>query len=143
MDVKVRVWDEKSKKMFYPEFPSVGILTDGTAVFDNGYCEGVVEHWIPNDQCVFMLDTGLKDKNGKKIYGGDIIRIEEHHFSPCNFVVEFSEVNHCWWVSSTSKDYIGASDFSFSFSDLNGFEYDSYVVGNIYENPDLIPEEKS
>jgi uncharacterized phage protein (TIGR01671 family) len=90
------------------------------------------------DTHIIQQSTGLKDKNGKEIYEGDIIRIYEHIFSPYNFIVEFSKANHCWWFSGVEEDEFGMSKKSFSFSDLNGFNFDSEIIGNIYKNPELL-----
>jgi uncharacterized phage protein (TIGR01671 family) len=89
------------------------------------------------DRWILMQYTGLKDRNGKEIYENDGLRIEDHTFSPMDFVVTWSEVNHCWWLSSVEKDEYGYPKQSLSFSQLNGFESDAEVIGNIFENPEL------
>lgn len=73
--------------------------------------------------------TGLKDKNGKEIYEGDIVRdevAEEKYslFEPAIFTVEWVEMGFLLRdKSGTIWDY-----------SLRGME----VIGNIYENPELI-----
>ncbi len=91
-----------------------------------------------DEKTIFMQFTGLKDKNGKEIYEGDVVRVYEHTFSPYDFIVEFSEVNYCWWLTGVITREDGTSFQSYSFSNLNGFQSDCEVIGNIYENEDLL-----
>lgn len=75
---------------------------------------------------------GLKDKNGKEIYEGDIIHSEIH--KPAHYQIEFIEGGFC----ATHPDLEGYP------IDINHF-YPSIgcqieVIGNIYENPSLLSE---
>ena len=68
--------------------------------------------------------TGLTDKNGKKIFEGDIINIEYDETVVENAVVE----------------YVGASFYG--STDYDNWELDGYyeieVIGNIHDNPELL-----
>ena len=70
--------------------------------------------------------TGLTDKNGKKIFEGDIVNIEYPDAVICNTVI----------------NYIGAGFFGSKFDD--DWELDGYVslevIGNIHDNPELLSE---
>ena len=70
--------------------------------------------------------TGFTDKNGKKIFEGDIVNIEYPDAVVCNTVI----------------NYIGASFFGRRFDD--DWELDDYVslevIGNIHDNPELLSE---
>ncbi len=74
-----------------------------------------------------MQYTGLKDKNGKEIYEGDIIK-------------DFFFSNHevVWMMQDGFNGYYakrGINPVSFiSLESLNGVD----IVGNIYENPEFI-----
>ena len=70
-----------------------------------------------------MQFTGLHDKNGKEIYEGDIIAFR-------NEKGEITLKGEIYWESRNAK-------FS-DFSPKNQVE----VIGNIYENPELLEESK-
>ena len=85
------------------------------------------EAWDSFNDVELMQYTGLKDKNGKEIYEGDIIDGENIG----HMVVEWSE---CRQAFVNIKDEV-----------LDGFYIQTYklnkyfkVIGNIYENPELM-----
>lgn len=88
------------------------------------------------------LDTigqfiGLKDKNGKDIYNGDIINAHRNDANfPLNYVVVFNEKELCFrmrWVGRF-KAGDGFYDESLLFNAYKVFE----VIGNIHQNPELL-----
>ena len=80
----------------------------------------------------FMENTGLKDKNGKYIYEGDIVTVNgtwdciiEYKQSSCAFVLK--SIDSRW-----STGY---------FSNYDDIEEMLEVIGNIYENKELVENE--
>jgi len=119
-EIKFRAWD--SKKMVYlapleVENQNMGLILSGNI---DGKPEAVMQY------------TGLQDKTGRDIYEGDIIEAYGYVQKP-KMVVKFDEkmagfIPFIWKQAYEYVDYIGY----FSYEDW------CIVVGNIYENPELL-----
>ena len=68
MDIEIRAWNSAESKMYY----NVGIrpVGNGSTVFDEN---GPIEDMY-GSRPTTMLYIGLRDKHGKKIFVGDILR---------------------------------------------------------------------
>jgi hypothetical protein len=90
----------------------------------------------PIDKIELMQSTGLKDKNGKEIFEGDIVQFED-----CYTETDFLYVNTGiveWSQGSftiTNRDSVLMEDL------LDGDSLDVTIIGNIYENPELLEDE--
>ncbi len=129
---KFRIWDLSSRLLIYPltiEFTQEGDVasyryldTHGKLKTDWTTAGGIT-------QC-----TGIKDKNGKEIYEGDIIGIScgeraTVKWSDFNYD-EYGTYVECWMVNDSSlSDLDWNSTFTFA------------VIGNIYENQNLMENE--
>ena len=126
-NLKFRRWDKQAKTMSDVE---VLDLRPGQTYTDNP---------------VIMQSTGLRDVNSKEIYEGDILSLPTHYrilmSDVDHWVDEFLEVKYSSWFGGfivlPSEKYL--SEYLFDGCDKNGF-YHRYpkIIGNIYENPELI-----
>lgn len=77
--------------------------------------------------------TGLSDKNKTKIYGGDIVRVSTKDRT-FNIVVKWGNDSMAFMAC-----YVDGNQSPFSwFSNL--IECELEVIGNIYDNPDLLKQ---
>ena len=88
--------------------------------------------------------TALHDKNGKKIYEGDIVRIyEEDEESPSGIIHEhlgfiYWHEKECRYKYGTKKQKVlGEKDWH-DYSEFPSYMCEHEVIGNIYENPELL-----
>ncbi len=104
-EIKFRAWD-KSRNVMVNDV-STGTITIWNS-FDNVSSEA--------KDCDFMQYTGLKDKNGKEIYEGDIVQFrDEGKKEYSSNIQEVTMHTGCYW----------------SITDWT-------IIGNIYENPELL-----
>lgn len=117
MEIEFRYWVPSMKKMFqWQEIEkmcseSVDTKKEGQFVYEH---KDVVQ----------MLFTGLKDKNNNKIFEGDVLDFDESEWGG-QFNPEAIEMNKL----------IGKFEYCGTLSDVSQFRK---VIGNIYENPELL-----
>lgn len=121
---KFRAVDMKTKEIIYIDnyywFEENGIAE----IDNNGTASGHTgEYWI--NQC-----TGLKDKNGKLIYEGDIVEILGDEIP---YVIEYDE-DRARFVIDSEIDRVCCD-----FDNYSGYELE--IIGNIYENKELLQGE--
>jgi len=113
-EIKFRAWDDREK--MWVDLSNRAISEDGKVCFVEDQFLSLDEHFP-----ILMQFIGLKDKNGKEIYEGDIVK---NH----NGYTKFIEWEDGGFVVK-SKTRI---DFCQDCAD------NCEVIGNIYENPNLI-----
>lgn len=111
---RFRVWDIENRR--YAEF-----------IYENFY-----EYLTMPNRCVVEQCTGLKDKNGKLIYEGDILKLPwQAGWQPLVVVVKFNKL-YASFLASLNP--IEEPEKSFWYND------NKEVIGNIHENPELLKE---
>lgn len=146
-ELKFRAWDKKENKwLFGYEYPNLGGFSLIGETILMGEFGSLALEKLMND-VVIMQYTGLKDKNGIEIYEGDIGEIKTQSGRIDRFVVKWGihrrkmasgwEVDipgFCFWIDNFPSFPI-ANNYN------NGHDLDIIsIIGNIYENPDLIPQ---
>jgi len=124
-EIKFRAWDSVKRNMMQiGDFPLYHEP-------DNGLHSGWSGEGGDWDSHVLMQYTGLKDKNGVEIYEGDIL----------SMLVEDGYICQVTWNDKTAVFCCKYKDHQkFNNSDhLYGAEL-CEVIGNIYQNPELLEE---
>jgi len=118
-EIKFRAWDKKLKEM------------EDNPVSD-------IEGWTVNDQLedlrdkkILMQYTGLKDKNDKEIYEGDLVRYQ--YDKNLNWEVYYND--GAFWLRSGDRIVGDANAIDDAETAIHWEECE--VIGNIHENPEL------
>ena len=124
---KYRAYDGGSlNRMYQPDEVMVG--NGDIWIIDE---DSVAGEWIVNNDIHLMQSTGLRDKNGKEIFEGDIVKMSKDVYSEPTY---YEVVRH----------YGGAYRLE---SKQHGCELwlrhtDCEVVGNVYENRELLEDKE-
>lgn len=121
-ELKFRVWDFDKEEMIYPNSAKIILISN----------KGVV---IDSETYAIMQFTGLKDKHGKEIYEADVVRstTEFNGYTGMDSSLYGGNVyevrNDSWrfYLYPTSMHSVNLKNLE--------------VIGNIYENPELIEKE--
>ncbi|EPB8155459.1 YopX family protein [Clostridium perfringens] len=140
-ELKFRVWDKTSDSMLYQDdFERVELDTKNKMVTLIAEEESDKSHYVldyeDGIEAEILQYTGLKDKNGKEIYEGDILSIKIYSGDKVivegKTVVEFKD--GCFGVIwGHDKAFLSLNSF---------FKAKFEVIGNIYENPELLEGKK-
>lgn len=127
-EINFRAWNKALKTMldvaaidFRPSKPQI--------IADNFF--------YPLSDCEIMQSTGMIDTNGQKIYEGDVVEFQDSQFHVEGYC-------YTYFINRGVVEYEGGA---FYFTNLQGSGMDDFtdenywdcvVVGNIYENPELL-----
>ena len=124
---KFRAWDSAKKEIFKDTF---AITESGQVVVveqENVVCP---TDYVFVDHLVIMQSTGLKDKNGKEVFVGDIIKCTRGCLHEVYLEKEYGGT------------FIGGMPAIYLKGLLSGYAWTEAeeIIGNIYENPELLED---
>lgn len=122
---KFRAWLKKEQKMDN-EIDHISWLEDELYCIGDG-----ITYMVSAEDLVLMQSTGLKDKNGKEIFEGDIVKMAKDVYSEPTY---YEVVRHYGGAYRLESKQHGCE----LWLRHNGCE----VVGNIYENPELLEDKE-
>ena len=128
-EIKFKCWDVERKMMYNIAFPSWNGMIE---VWEDNKPQTKVlflSQGGPEEQGILREYTGLKDKNGKEVLEGDLVRIPD--CLETETLVEQVEYSDMW---------LGFEPFVPSCATCNFVpkEKQIEVIGNVWENPGLL-----
>lgn len=130
-EYKFRAWNKNSKKMY-----KIGQITLEKGIWnyepDNREYIGMSIPYQPS--FILMQYTGIKDKNGKEIYEGDIVKFrfkeDREEFPDLIGYIEYQSTFAAFRIMSNQ------GSFKIDITEIKFIE----KIGNIYDNPKLLEE---
>jgi len=105
------------------------------------------DYHMDDEEALLMQFTGLKDKNGKEIFEGDIVKgtCSKNPHYVCQGLQEYDEMGKqiigiIRYCSSFAMYYFTTNDIT--FLDLKLGILDIEIIGNIHQNPELLDKTK-
>lgn len=126
MTLKFRAWDKETQTML-----DVSLIDFKKSVLIGEHWEFGETNFINFDEIELMQSTGLFDKNGREIFEGDILKNNKYITS-----VFYENGAYCVKFRRTPNTTVTMNVISFIE------KYKTRIVGNIYENPELLEEEE-
>lgn len=124
MTPKFRAYDSGSlSRMYQPNEVMVG--NGDIWIIDE---DSVAGEWIVNNDIHLMQSTGLKDKNGKEVFIGDIVKCTKG----CLHEVYLEKEYGGTFIGGMPAIYLKGLNKGYAWT-----EHEE-IIGNIYENPELL-----
>ncbi|HFN7446107.1 TPA: YopX family protein [Streptococcus pneumoniae] len=130
---KFRVWVKIGKRMAFSDdilaidYENKEIVTQ-QVYFENGLPDDRDIYCYDFDEIELMQSTGLRDKNGKEVFIGDIVKCTRGCLHEVYLEKEYGGT------------YIGGMPAIYLKGLLSGYAWteDEEIIGNVYENPELL-----
>ena len=156
-EIKFRAWNTLNNEMWDCDklvLCGLYLATSGAGVIDVDDDRNKQNHIIP------LQFTGLKDKNGIEIYEGDILRVKSSSSTSLEIIhngekltayksnydirtVVFYKGAFCLHNEITTERHEKESKYSGTTysGTLQSMTYDNEIIGNVYENADILTTE--
>lgn len=120
---RYRAWDSWRKRMSVVD--RIYIDTEGVRLYDD-----FGEYWRDFRDVELMQSTGLKDKNGKEVFVGDIIKCTRGCLHEVYIEKEYGGT------------YFGGMPAVYLKGLREGYAWTEHeeIIGNVYENPELLED---
>ena len=129
-DIKFRCWDTENKEMLEVQELDYEDSYNGQPMIRTT----MYSDYFDTEDMILMQYTGLKDKNGKEIYEGDIVKFrfkdDREEFPDLIGYIEYQTTFTAFRIMSNQ------GSFKIDITEIKFIE----VIGNIYENPKLLEE---
>jgi len=123
---KFRAYDSGSlSRMYQPDEVMVG--NGDIWIIDE---DSDANEWIVNNDLHLMQSTGLKDKNGKEVFIGDIVKCTKG----CLHEVYLEKEYGGTFIGGMPAIYLKGLNEGYAWT-----EHEE-IIGNIYENPELLED---
>ena len=137
MTPRYRAWIKTEKRMFFSDdilaidYENEEIVTQ-QVYFENGLPDDRDIYCYDFDEIELMQSTGLKDKNGKEVFVGDIIKCTRGCLHEVYIEKEYGGT------------YFGGMPAVYLKDLREGYAWTEHeeIIGNIYENPEFLEDKK-
>lgn len=128
---KFRIWDKNEKKMYYLNNVFIGV---GQLGFSDTHYIDLTED--DNEDVEIMQWAGLCDLHNKEIWQGDIVK--------CRFMIDYDLFAEPKYVAVTFEEgkFLPMAKMKMTQYRMLPYYYDYEVVGNVYENSQLLGEKQ-
>jgi uncharacterized phage protein (TIGR01671 family) len=128
-EIKFQVWDGSQHKMSIVG----GIVFDKGRIVEIDSDDGELICYEPSPKIQLRQFTGLKDKNGKEIYEGDIVRLETNKIC----VIQYAD---CWakYMLGIPPDGEHCYKYLATYPDYETYAENLEVIANIWESPEVL-----
>lgn len=126
---KYRAWDSAKKEMFKDTF---AITESGQVVVVEQESVANSPDYVFVEHLVIMQSTGLRDKNGKEVFVGDIIKCTRG----CPHEVYLEKEYGGTFIGGMPAVYLKGLREGYAWT-----EHEE-IIGNIYENPELLEDKE-
>jgi uncharacterized phage protein (TIGR01671 family) len=144
-ELKFRLWDKEDNSWHNPNILEVWNDSGQLEPFRYVKTGKLDPIYMPLENWTIQQYTGLKDKNDKEIYEGDIIstyvdddvipELKSHKYT---LLVYFSNRTHQWCGKTKNVDEYQCESFPFYGNQYEILLNKTEIIGNIFENPDLL-----